>query len=294
MPPPRMRADNLLVRGVTAGESDVLLYWLQSQPVPHLFLLGWYEQFGVLPHQPQQLFEFVGAFDAAAQLVGVGLLVNGSICCTSELPRPAALQIGKYLRQRGAILRTVLGPEEVTEAVWEGCHGRQNRSVRAYPQVLLSLRSRDLRYWGEPALLPATAQELPMLLDASLQMYVEELGMTPNPEELEGLRASTTAKVQAGRTWCIQEPLRGELVFKASISAWSTHGAQIEGVWTAPAWRGRGIARRALSELCRQLLLSTPLVTLYTARSNEAALRLYRRVGFRAARSWLTLQRLSA
>lgn len=293
MPPPRLRADNLLVRGVAAGESDALLYWLQTQPVPHLFLLGWHEQFGVLPHLPHQLFEFVGVFDTAGPLVGACLLVNGTICCTSELPESAARLVGKYLRQRGATLRTVLGPEDVTEAVWDGCHGRQTRAIRAYSQVLLSLRSRDLRYWGEPALLPATAQELPMLLEASLQMYVEELGMTPSPDELEALRASTAAKVDAGRTWCIQEPLRGELVFKASISASSTHGSQIEGVWTAPAWRGRGIARRALSELCRQLLLSAPLVTLYTARSNEAALRLYRRVGFRAARSWLTLQRVA-
>jgi len=69
-------------------------------------------------------------------------------------------------------------------------------------------------------------------------------------------------------------------VFKAELSAWTPDVVQVQGVFTAPARRGRGVATAGMAALCSMLLQSVPLVTLYVNGYNQAALRLYERVGF--------------
>jgi predicted GNAT family acetyltransferase len=56
---------------------------------------------------------------------------------------------------------------------------------------------------------------------------------------------------------------------------------QLQQVWTDPEMRGRGYARRALRDLCRLLLESTPCVCLFARAENEPAIRLYESVGMK-------------
>jgi predicted GNAT family acetyltransferase len=52
-------------------------------------------------------------------------------------------------------------------------------------------------------------------------------------------------------------------------------------VWTDPEARGRGYAERALRDLCRLLLETTPVVTLFVRTDNAPAIALYERIGMR-------------
>jgi predicted GNAT family acetyltransferase len=55
----------------------------------------------------------------------------------------------------------------------------------------------------------------------------------------------------------------------------------LQQVWVDPAVRRRGYAQRALSDLLRLLLETTPCICLFVRPENEAAIRLYERVGMR-------------
>ena len=98
------------------------------------------------------------------------------------------------------------------------------------------------------------------------------------PPDGSAWRARMTQLVDRGWSWAWIE--RGEVVFKAELSAWTPEVVQVQGVFTAPNRRGRGVATAGMVSLCSLLLETVPLVTLYVNGYNEVALRLYRRVGF--------------
>jgi predicted GNAT family acetyltransferase len=69
------------------------------------------------------------------------------------------------------------------------------------------------------------------------------------------------------------------VLFKAEASAWTPQAVQIAQVWTDPEARGHGYATRGLADLCRLLLASTPVVTLFVRTDNAPAIALYDKVG---------------
>lgn len=77
----------------------------------------------------------------------------------------------------------------------------------------------------------------------------------------------------------------GELVCVAGVHVCSErYGvAALGNVATAPAWRGRGLARAVCARLARELEERVPLVGLNVATANAPALRCYRALGFREA-----------
>jgi predicted GNAT family acetyltransferase len=56
---------------------------------------------------------------------------------------------------------------------------------------------------------------------------------------------------------------------------------QLQQVWVDPAVRGRGDGLHGLADLCRLLLETTPVVTLFSRRENVPAIALYDALGMR-------------
>ena len=72
------------------------------------------------------------------------------------------------------------------------------------------------------------------------------------------------------------------MVFKAELAVVTRRTAQVQGVWVAPEWRGRGIATAAMAAVVRDALLRVaPTVSLYVNDFNLPARRVYERCGFR-------------
>ena len=70
------------------------------------------------------------------------------------------------------------------------------------------------------------------------------------------------------------------------MSATTPDAAQVSGVYTPPERRNRGLARRALSELCMRLFDRSRIVCLFVNDFNAPALALYRRLGFKTLADW--------
>jgi RimJ/RimL family protein N-acetyltransferase len=78
----------------------------------------------------------------------------------------------------------------------------------------------------------------------------------------------------------------GEVVAAASTSAETHAAAMIGGVWTDPAWRGRGLSTAVVAALSRALLRERRVPYLFYLIDNVPAARVYARIGYRTIGRW--------
>ncbi len=130
---------------------------------------------------------------------------------------------------------------------------------------------------GETGLRSARLDDLPLLVPACAAAYREEVGIDAHARDPALSEWRTRAQVEQGRSWIWTED--DHILFKAEASAWTENAVQLQQVWVDPEFRGQGHARRALSDLCIELLKTTPAVCLFVRPDNAAALALYESIG---------------
>ena len=80
-------------------------------------------------------------------------------------------------------------------------------------------------------------------------MYTEEVGVSPLADDGgRGYRRRVAELVRGRRAYA--RFVDGEVVFKAELAVVTRRTAQIQGVWVAPQWRGRGSRRRRWPRSC--------------------------------------------
>jgi GNAT superfamily N-acetyltransferase len=132
---------------------------------------------------------------------------------------------------------------------------------------------------GGTGLRRATTADLDLLVPSCAAAHYEELGVDPLRRDPDGFRWRTRAQIDEGRSWLWAED--GVIRFKAEASAWTPSAVQLQQVWTDPPARRHGFAGRALRDLIRLLLATTPTVCLFVRAENAPAIALYESVGMR-------------
>jgi uncharacterized protein len=132
---------------------------------------------------------------------------------------------------------------------------------------------------GDTGLRLATMADLDRLVPACAAAHRLELGIDPLRRDPEAFRWRTATQIEDERSWLWLED--DVVLFKAEASAWTPGAVQLAQVWTDPGARGHGYADRALRDLLRLLLETTPVVTLFVRAENAAAIGLYEKVGMR-------------
>ncbi|MHB8418765.1 MAG: GNAT family N-acetyltransferase [Myxococcales bacterium] len=261
------------------GESDrrALTDLLASDPVQNLFLLGMLEEHGAGGSDAAHAFY---GLPAAGELRAAVLVSRSGLWVPSVPDSRAAQQLGAALR-RLPMLSSV-GDRAAVDALWISHGGPARRPRLARLQRLMQLTPDDMGPWVTPQLRPARPADLPQVFEASALMQRDDLGVDPRSADPAGHERRCLDRIQAGRTYVLFEG--GDLLFKADVGARSRYGAQLEGVYTAEGVRHRGVATKGLGQLCRTLLSGLPRLTLHADAGNEAALGLYRKLGFTAQR----------
>ena len=195
--------------------------------------------------------------------------------------RAAAAAFAERARRAGRRCSTIVGPASSVAPLWDllAPHWGPPRDHR--PRQPLMAIDRPPAVAAEPQVRPVHPAELETLLPAAVAMFTEEVGVSPlRVDGGAGYRARVAELVRAGQSLAWIED--GEVLFKAEIGAVSRAACQVQGVWVAPALRGRGIGTAgtaAVVEYARTAI--APVVSLYVNDFNTAARAAYRRVGFR-------------
>ena len=182
--------------------------------------------------------------------------------------------------------RMMIGEEVAIGELWEALRRRvpPPRTDRAGQPVYLSEEPPPA---GETGLRRATVDDLDVLVPACAAAHYEELRSDPLARDRQGFVWRTRAQIEAGRSWLWRDG--STILFKAEASAWTPSAVQLQQVWTDPPARGQGNAQRALRDLIRLLLATTPQVCLFVRPENAAAICVYESVGMRRTGTYRSL-----
>lgn len=155
-------------------------------------------------------------------------------------------------------------------------------------QIYMSLTPERLRPFERlPELRPAVPADLALVHESGALLRAEELEEDPRLVDPAAYRRRAEEECRDGYTllWVAPDGLR----FRASVSALTADAAQVSGVYTPPSQRGRGFARRGMSEVCMRLFERSRAVCLFVNDFNAPAIAVYRRIGFVDHAAWRSL-----
>lgn len=176
---------------------------------------------------------------------------------------------------------TIVGPHDAVAAFWDtvGDRWSQPREAR-WRQPHLQMAD-DPIVAPDPEVRVTTASDLTALYPACVDMYTEEVGVSP---ETGGGKDLYQARVRQliSRGWSFARfDEAGRVIFKAEVACATPYAAQIQGVYVHPDRRGEGLSivgMAAVVALVREQI--APTVSLYVNEWNVAARAAYARVGF--------------
>jgi uncharacterized protein len=210
-----------------------------------------------------------------------------AVCHVGANVVPSGLETARFAEIAAeAEPRMIVGEERAVSELWEAVRRDLPEPLDDRPgQPVYVLREPPPP--GETELRAATVDDLDLLVEASAQAYLEEVGVDAFARDPELFEWRTRAQVDQGRSWLWRR--NGHILFKAEASAWTEKAVQLQQVWVEPGLRGRGYAKRALADLCRLLLATTPTVCLFVRPENAPAIALYESLGMSRTMTYRSL-----
>jgi ribosomal protein S18 acetylase RimI-like enzyme len=218
-----------------------------------------------------------GAFDDAGRLTGVlhlGPNLVPAVARDDALTALAAVATGP------APTRMLVGERGAVERLWSlvAATYPPPREIRKR-QFVYRLTAGDLRVPAHGAAASvATRADEEEVLAASAAMHLEEMGEDPMATDPAGYRRRVRALIDRGWTFLYRQD--GRLAFKMDIGCAATSTAQIQGVYTPPGFRRRGVGTAGMAACCVLALRQYPVLSLYVNDFNVPAVMLYDRLGF--------------
>ncbi|MET9295882.1 GNAT family N-acetyltransferase [Streptomyces sp. NPDC003077] len=267
------------------GELDEALAVLDRDPVANAFVSARVRVAGL---DPWRLGGEMWGWYAGGRLeslcyAGANLV---PVCAGPEAVRGFA----ERARRQGRRCSSIVGPAEATAGLWALLepHWGPAREVRAH-QPLMVATEPSAEIDPDPYVRRVRKHEMDLIMPACVAMFTEEVGISPLAGDGGLLYQARVAElVGSGRSFARVE--NGKVVFKAEIGAATERACQIQGVWVAPEFRGKGLSETGMAAVLRYALADVaPIASLYVNDFNTAARAAYRRVGFREVGAFMSV-----
>jgi predicted GNAT family acetyltransferase len=217
-------------------------------------------------------------YEQAGRLVS--LCYGGANLVPVQATSPAVAAFADRALRQGRRCSSIVGASAAVSELWGYLrpYWGPARDVRAAQPLMVIDGPSPVA--ADPVVRRVRADELDILLPASIAMFTEEVGVSPLAGDGgASYRARVAELVRSGRAFARIED--GRVIFKAEVGAATPQACQVQGVWVRPEYRGRGLAApgmAAVVALARQLI--SPLVSLYVNDFNTAGRATYKRAGF--------------
>ena len=256
---------------------------LERDPVTNVFVDSRVRQTGLDPRRLGGQMWGYGAGESLESACHVGANL-----VPVEATSGAVRVFAEHAADQGRSCSSLVGPQDAVGPLWEQLepHWGPARSVRPDQPFMTIREPSPVR--PDPAVRRVLIDELDVLYPASVAMFVEEVGTSPEVDGAAHYRARVAQLISRG--WAFARIEDGQVVFKAEVGVATSRACQVQGVYVHPEHRGRGIAAPAMAAVVNAALRDiAPVVTLYVNAGNTAARRAYERVGFFRAATFTTL-----
>jgi len=203
--------------------------------------------------------------------------------------RDAVAAFAELALREGRRCSSIVGPASAVLELWSRLESTWDRPREIRPRQPLLMTDTAPPIAGDSRVRLVRPREVDLIFPAAVAMYTEEVGVSPITESGgRAYRQRIVDLIRARRAYALIED--GEVIFKAELAIVTRHTAQIQGVWVAPAWRGRGIGTACMAAVVRDALHRVaPCVSLYVNDYNLPARAVYRRCGFRQVGTFATV-----
>lgn len=192
---------------------------------------------------------------------------------------PAGLEeVVAFGNRQPDVVRVIVGERTLVEQLFAGLERRGARARLVRDQLAYAIANGELKSDENLSLERATELDLDEVVKASAAMAREEARDDPEGRNPHLFRLRILERVRRGRDFLHREG--HQLVFKANVSALSTLGGQIEGIYTIPEARRRGLARAGTATITRWVLGQCGRAFLLVNEDNTPAIALYESLGY--------------
>jgi ribosomal protein S18 acetylase RimI-like enzyme len=188
-------------------------------------------------------------------------------------------QIIAIARMNPGMIRVLVGEHHQVLSLWRRLERRGLRARLKRKQLLYAAMTSTFQDVGGESLTIATEADLDHVVTASAAMAREEANDDPYGRNPRMFRERIRSRIERRRDFIAR---RGDtLVFKANVSAISPVGGHIEGIYTDPSWRRRGIGRNCTTTITAWVLERGERAALLVNDDNDSARSLYESLGYR-------------
>jgi uncharacterized protein len=215
--------------------------------------------------------------------------VTGLAILTGASDRATA-SFAEYCSRKRIPISRIIAAERLASGFHSHLRSLSGRweSVRnQFPESGMVLCPESLVGAVEAGLRLATPAEALEVARNSAMAMAEELEVVTEGEDFDRLVRSKLDLIERRRYYLHRDS--GGIQFQAYLSASLPEVGQIQGVWVPPEARGRGVATRCLSEMCRRSLRNNQRLVLRVQERNAPALAVYRKIGFKPFLSYLSI-----
>lgn len=192
-------------------------------------------------------------------------------------PDAALPHLARTAIASGTRTAVIFGPTRQVELFWQhyAAPGRQLKLQRDFYWYVCESPAQPLCQFQ---LVQATLEHLEAVLEAQAIPLLESTGIDPRQSDPIGFRRRVRERIERGRTWIRLE--NDMVVFKAELQSVTPEVIYLEGIWTRPEFRGRGIARDSVVELTHRRLRQQQVLCLAVELDEAVAKRIYEYAGF--------------
>jgi uncharacterized protein len=257
------------------NDRDEVLALLDADPVSNVFVASRVRSVGL---NPARLGGQMWGFGPRGGLTS--LCYAGANLVPVNASPDAVHAFADRARKQGRRCSSIVGPSDAVELLWERLapYWGSARAIRWAQPVMVATGPSPVPI--DPLVRRVRPDEFETLLPACVEMFTEEVGVSPEAGDGGALYRSRVAElIRIGRSYARIED--GRVVFKAEIGAVTPLACQIQGVWVHPDLRGRGHAVAGMAAVIKHALdCFAPVVSLYVNDYNVPARAAYRKAGF--------------
>ena len=259
------------VRELVEEDRAQVLALLSEDPMRTVLLRGMNEDHQI--GDPAHRGRFFGYYEDD-RLAGIALLGHHILIFAEDVALPFFAKTAFEIQAKGHL---ILGPQAQVEAFWQHLSEFGRETKMSTQQLWYECRQPKSSF-QQMQLQRANFAELDVVAEAHAEMAYETTGTDPRVSDAAGFRHRVAERIERKRTWVKIED--GKVVFKAELARVTEETVYLEGVWTHPDYRGRGIAKSCMTELVHRLLRQHQAVCLLVEAEEQAAIKVYEHVGF--------------